>query len=290
MISGWFRAEHTTKIVSGFSGQFLPGMSYYVMNTSSTSSLFDNTEPDSSHARTFINPILWFDDCAGYRVIFCRHEILYRVALDDPPHLALVAVTLRQSELATQVEIAVAFGHSVATQRRWETRYSQHGSDGLQANTPTGRPAKLGRGQQVFVERWFQLGVSNHEMARRLAVSEATIRRALRKAGLRRQTTPAAELPLNGAAPTPAEPTTTPAPAAPATSASEPAAVAPEQEVSPQATPAFAEVATMPCPEVAPPAASPLPAGNASASVRRPLRGSCAGPPGSPPGRRAVVR
>src|SRR3954454_4082806 len=158
-------------------------MSSYVMNTSSGSSLFDNTEPDSGHVRTFINPILWFDDCDGYRVIFCRHEILYRVALDDSVHLALVAVTLRQSELATQIEIAKAFGHSVATQRRWETRYSQHGSDGLQANTPSGRPATLDCGQQVFVERWFGLGVSNREMARRLAVSEATIRRALHKAG-----------------------------------------------------------------------------------------------------------
>ncbi len=68
------------------------------MNTSSGPSLFDNTEPDSSHRRTFINPILWFDDCDGYRVVFCRHEVLYRVALGDPLHLALVAVTLRQSK------------------------------------------------------------------------------------------------------------------------------------------------------------------------------------------------
>src|SRR2546421_12273704 len=104
------------------------------MNTSSDPSLFDNTKPDSSHRRTFINPILWFDDCDGYRVVFCRHEILYRVALGDPLHLALVAVALRQSKLATQAEIATAFGHSVATQRRWETRYRQHGSDGLQAH------------------------------------------------------------------------------------------------------------------------------------------------------------
>ena len=178
-------------------------MSYYVMNTSSGPSLFDNTEPASSHRRTFINPTLWFDDCDGYRVVFCRHEVLYRVALGDPLHLALVAVTLRQSKLATQAEIAAAFGHSVATQRRWETRYSQHSTAGLQAKTPTGRPGKLGRGQQVFIERWFRQGVSNHEMARRLAVSEATIRRALRKAGLRRQTTPPAQLPLAADAPAP---------------------------------------------------------------------------------------
>src|SRR5271166_2205458 len=178
------------------------------MNASSGPSLFDHTETNSIHTRTFINPILWFDDCDGYRVIFCHHEILYRVALDDSVHLALVAVTLRQSELATQIDIAKAFGHSVATQRRWETRYSQHGNSGLQHKTPTGRHAKLDCGQLAFVERWFQQGVSNHEMARRLAVSEATIRRVLQKAGLRRQTTPTAELPLDDA-PAPAEPPTT---------------------------------------------------------------------------------
>src|SRR6267378_7512540 len=107
------------------------------MNTSSAPSLRDHPESNCSHTRTFINPMLWFDDCDGYRVMFCRHEILYRVALDDSAHLALVAVTLRQSELATQIEIAKAFGHSVATQRRWETRYRQQGSDGLQAKRPT---------------------------------------------------------------------------------------------------------------------------------------------------------
>src|ERR1700680_4983096 len=175
---------------------------------SSVPSLFDHAEATSSHTRTFINPILWFDDCDGYRVLFCRQEILYRIDLVDSAHLALVAVTLRLSELTTQSEIAKAFGHSVATQRRWETRYAQHGSPGLQAKTPSGRPAKLDRGQQAFVARWFQQGLSNHEMARRLAVSEATIRRALHKAGLRRQSTPAAELPLPNRAAAPGEATT----------------------------------------------------------------------------------
>src|SRR5947208_12996579 len=228
------------------------------MNTSSGPSLFDNTEPDSSHRRTFINPILWFDDCDGYRVVFCRHEILYRVALGDPLHLALVAVTLRQSKLATQAEIAAAFGHSVATQRRWETRYRQHGRDGLQAHTPTGRPAKLDRGQQAFVERWFGLGVSNHEMARRLAVSEATIRRALHRAGLRRQTTPAAELPLAADPPTPAEPPSPPPPAgSAAAAAAQPLAAPAPTPADPPNTPAPpASAAVAPGPA----ATAPLPA------------------------------
>jgi transposase len=261
------------------------------MNNFSGPSLFDPIETNSIHTRTFINPILWFDDSDGYRVIFCRHEILYRVAVDDSVHLALVAVTLRQSGLATQLEIANAFGHSVATQRRWETRYSQHGNAGLQHKTPTGRPTKLGRGQQVFVERWFQQGVSNHEMARRLAVSEATIRRALHKVGLRRQTPRAAELPLTAAAPTPAEPLNTPPPTAraalattlpldddvrasaepplpPAPAPHAAAAVVPAQELPPQAAPANPGVAaTTPCPDAAPQTTVPLAASQAPANV-----------------------
>jgi transposase len=240
------------------------------MNTFSPPSLFDHTQTNSSDTRTFINPILWFDDCDGYRVIFSRQEILYRVGLDDSVHLALVAVTLRQSALATQIEIAKAFGHSVATQRRWETRYAQHGSPGLQAKTPTGRHAKLDCGQQAFVARWFQQGVSNHEMARRLAVSEATIRRSLQKAGLRPQTTPAAQLPLDDDGPAAAELPATAAPAPRAAAASEPAAatVVTAQEVSLQATPTNPGATTMrPGPEATPLAANPLAGGNASTCV-----------------------
>jgi prepilin-type processing-associated H-X9-DG protein len=118
------------------------------------------------------------------------------VALNDTHHLAVVAVTLRQSQLATQLEIATAFGHSIATQRRWETRYLQHGSDGLRPKTPTGRKPEVDGSQRAFIRRWFEAGVSNREIARRLAVSETTIRRVLRQMGLRRPPTPAAELPF----------------------------------------------------------------------------------------------
>ena len=180
------------------------------MNISSGSPLFGDDPFHNSRNRTSINSILWFDDCDGYRVLFCRHEVLYRIALPDSFHLALVAVTLRQSQLATQLEIATAFGHSVATQRRWESLYQQYGSAGLQPDLPPGRPAKLDDGQLAFIACWFHQGQSNHQMAKRLAVSEATIRRALAKAGLQRQTTPVAELPLDTTTPIPVEPATPP--------------------------------------------------------------------------------
>jgi len=206
------------------------------MDTSNESPLFANTEPITEHTRTFINPFLWFEDCDGYRVIFCRHEVLYRFAVQDSLHLAVVAVTLRLSKLATQIDIAAAFGHSVATQRRWETRYLLHGSAGLQPKTPTGRHAKLDAGQRAGLARWFHQGLSNAAMARRLAVSEATIRRELQRAGLRRPVTPGTELPLDSAEATPAVPPT-PSAATPVPDTATAAGAAPGQ---PAAAPAAA--------------------------------------------------
>jgi hypothetical protein len=252
--------------VSGFLLEFSTSIVLYGMHTSSAFSLFDNTQSNTPDTRTFINPIVWFEERDGYRVVFCRHEVLARVALLDSLHLALVAVMLRQSQLATQVDIAAAFGHSVATQRRWETLYAQHGSAGLQPKTPTGRPAKLGRGQRACLAAWFQQGLSTAEMARRLVVSDTTIRRELHRAGLQRPA--AAELPLDDVAAPPAVPPTTPMPAATATAAgaatAAPAAGAgvATEPVEPPATPTTAGTAAPPAaPAPVTPPAAPLAAG-----------------------------
>lgn len=168
------------------------------MNASSAPPLFADAETNPQ--RTHINPCLWFDDRDGYRVVFCRHEILYRVALADRQMLALISVMLRQSELATQAEIAAAFGHAVATQRRWETRYRLDGNIDLQAKTSArGRKPALDHSQCDFVRRWFEQGVANLEMAKRLGVSETTIRRVLAQAGLKRKRPSAAKLPFGDA-------------------------------------------------------------------------------------------
>ena len=144
-------------------------------------------EEPTSDGRTYINASLWFVDQDGYRVVFRWHEPLYRVALTDTVHVRQVAVSLRQSKLATQAEIAKAFGHSEVTQRRWERRYEEDGLDGLRDKArPGGRP-HLSKGQEAFVRRWFKAGESNREMAKRLGVGEATIRRALDRLGLKRR-------------------------------------------------------------------------------------------------------
>lgn len=180
------------------------------MSHSSTPTLFPNPEVNTKSARTYVNAYLWFDDRAGYRVVFCRHEVLYRLTLSNTRFLANICVMLRQSSLATQEEIAAAFGHSVATQRRWETRFQQHDDVGLHAKKSTGRKPKLMPSQCAFVKHWFTQGLSNSEMARRLAVNETTIRRVLRKMGLQRRRQPAAALPFTDADVAPADPAALP--------------------------------------------------------------------------------
>jgi transposase len=146
--------------------------------------------------RTFVNPILWFEDREGYRVIFCRHEILFRVACTDTTFLKVIAVSLRQSELATQTEIAKAFGHSVATQRRWECLFAQDGLKGFDPKPHSGRPPSIPISQHAFIQRWFQDGLSTAAIARRLSVSKTTARRLLRQLGLVRTTQPESVLPF----------------------------------------------------------------------------------------------
>ena len=150
--------------------------------------------------RISINSSVWFVDSDGYRVVFWRHEPLYRVALGDEVHLRLVAVSLRQSQLVTQAEICRAFGHTVSTQARWERQYREHSIAGLVSKKPTGRHCDLDKSQLDFVRRWFRAGVSNRQMAKNLGVGESTIRRALRRLRLvRPQVLRQPSLPLDDA-------------------------------------------------------------------------------------------
>jgi len=90
------------------------------MNTHASAQSSLPLEEPAWDGRTFLNASLWFVDNDGYRVVFHRHEPIYRVALNDEVHLRFVAVMLRQSRLATQEEICQAFGHHLSTQARWE--------------------------------------------------------------------------------------------------------------------------------------------------------------------------
>ncbi len=68
-----------------------------------------------------INERVWFVDHDGFRVVFRGWNTpLFRISVEDKQEVRAVAVWLRTSGHATQDEIAGAFGHSIASQRRWE--------------------------------------------------------------------------------------------------------------------------------------------------------------------------
>jgi hypothetical protein len=179
------------------------------MNTTTSVQAELPLAPIAADSRTFVNGSLWFVDTDGYRVVFYHHEVLYRIALSDIVHLRLVAVCLRQSGLATQEEIAHAFGHSVITQARWERQYQKDGIEGLTPQRRPGRGPELDKTQESLVRKWFHQGLSNCQMARRLGVDEATIRRTLRRLKLSRQPSLPPELPGIGPKPPEAQPAET---------------------------------------------------------------------------------
>ena len=111
---------------------------------------------------------------------------MYRFSRDDDLTLRFVAVNLRLDGHAKQREIAQAFGHSIRTQMRWEKWYREEGLAGLEEGVRTGRPRGVDGGNRVFLAKWFEQEVSNREIARRLGVSEATVRRELSRLGLSR--------------------------------------------------------------------------------------------------------
>jgi transposase len=87
---------------------------------------------------------------------------------------------------ATQSEIVRAFGHSVRTQRDWETQYQKEGLRGLQRKTGSGRRSQIQTSQDVLLRKWFQQGVTQKVMAERLGVGINVVKRALARLGLRR--------------------------------------------------------------------------------------------------------
>jgi len=152
--------------------------------------LFDESEilgDGDDRRRKAINRILSFVDQAGVRVVFNWHEPLFRFSLSDTLTLRYVAVHLRIGNLATQEEIAEAFDHSVATQRRWENRFQADGIEGLKSGKSSGRPSGIPRTLDEVLRKWFAEGISNREMAQRLKVGDATIHRTLARLGLQRQ-------------------------------------------------------------------------------------------------------
>ncbi len=142
----------------------------------------------SSEERVWINDRLWFVEIDGSINVFISGISLYRFPREDVRSFRYVAVHLRLDGHARQGEIARAFGHSLRSQMRWEKWYREDDLVGLDDGVPSGRPRALSEGSRVFLVKWFEQGESNREIARRLGISEATVRRELSRLDLSRPT------------------------------------------------------------------------------------------------------
>jgi len=69
---------------------------------------------------------------------------------------------------------------------RWEQHYREKGLAGLTDRPRSGRPRGVSSAERAFLARWFEEGVGNREIARRLGVGESTVRRELKRLGLSR--------------------------------------------------------------------------------------------------------
>jgi len=145
--------------------------------------------PEPPAGRIHVNDHVWFVDHDGLRIVFVRGIVVYRFLVDDVVMRRFVAVSLRLDKHATQIEIGAAFGHAVRSQARWEQLYREKGVEGLQDGKRTGRPRALDETKRALLLRWFQMWLSNREMARRFGVAESCVRRELSRLGLERPTT-----------------------------------------------------------------------------------------------------
>ncbi len=141
------------------------------------------------NGQIFINDQVWFTDYDGWRVVFLCGIALYHFLVDDVVMLRFVASTLRLDRHATQLEIAMGFGHCVRSQARWERLYRARGIEGLKDGKRTGRRRALDDAKRTILVSWFEQGLSNREMARRFGVDESCVRRELNRLDLKRPET-----------------------------------------------------------------------------------------------------
>jgi len=136
----------------------------------------------------------------GHRVVVVSGVILAHYALGDRMAEAHAMVSLAEQGWADQNDIARAFGYSVRKLRRDQHRYEDGGLAAL--GQPRGYPegrSRLTFSRQRTVQQLKAQGHSHCEIARRLGVTEAAIRKLLRRLGWRNDPVVQTDLlPLDG--------------------------------------------------------------------------------------------
>ena len=170
--------------------------------------LFDQPEDD----RTAVN-----GDCVVRRtdqwvVVLVKGLPVFSYETDDVAAMRLAMVQLVESKIASQEEIARAFGVTRLTVYRQIQKYRAGGVGALvpKKGSATGPGVTGGRRDKVIVKRK-QAGESNRRIATRLGISEPSVRRALKRMGYQQEALSAVQPELVEATPETSETSRAPA-------------------------------------------------------------------------------
>ena len=133
----------------------------------------------------------------GHRVVIVAGVVLAQYAVNDSMAEAHAMVSLVDQGWADQNDVARVFGCSVRTLRRHQRRFEDGGLAALghRGGYPRGR-SRLAASRRHLVEQLKSQGHSQREIARRMGVSEKSVRKLLRRLGWKPAAVPQAEMAL----------------------------------------------------------------------------------------------
>ncbi len=130
------------------------------------------------------------------RVISVHGVVFAHYSVEDRAAEAYAMITLWESEYATQIQIARAFGYSARSLRRYQERFETEGIQALvrKPGRPAGRRSSGAkeRGRDQTILHLKTKGASNRAIAGKLGLSEKAIRKRLRRLGWQPQAEPVA--------------------------------------------------------------------------------------------------
>lgn len=155
-----------------------------------------------SDGRTFVNHDCWFQNTEGCIVVFVKGITIHSYDVDDEASARLVMVQLVELKVATQEEVARSFGVRRVTVYRQRRSFQEKGIKALvpKKRGPKGPRTTGGRKDKVIV-KLKDAGESNRKIARRLGVSEFSIRTALKRLGYEQKLPVQQKLPITEAVP-----------------------------------------------------------------------------------------